>query len=147
MNEWNCTSQFSLCAHCLIPSHLAEDSAFLCIDAEKVTPELEAHLREGDVNVRPYESVLDLVRDAPGKIWLDSTNVNYALYEAATCAAECDSISSRVCDKMSPIQLAKAIKNDNEIEGELELLIVCCLCMRAAHLFTLCCRHEGGTYA
>lgn len=59
----------------------AEDAAYLCVDATKAPPALVAHLNEAGVVVRPYEDILGLVRAAPGRVWLDVTNANYALFQ------------------------------------------------------------------
>ena len=95
---------------------ITASEAVLYIDERKVTPEAEAHLRDNNVRVAPYSSIVVDVRALPGRVWLDPANASHALLDAAGG-------SSRVIERMSPVQLLKAVKNDAELEG-----------MRAAHL-------------
>jgi len=97
-----------------------DDDAYLCIDDTKVTRELVAHLAESGVQLRRYEDVISLIRATPSKtkIWLDASNANYALFQAATeVQGDGFDLGERVCEKMSPIQVPKAIKNDAEAQG------------------------------
>ena len=80
-------------------------------------------MREGGVSVRPYDDILELLRTSPGKLWLDEANANYALFQAATLGLTTpNAIAARVCGKMSPLQVAKSVKNSVEIQGK-----SCCL--------------------
>jgi Xaa-Pro aminopeptidase len=56
--------------------------AFLFVDASKMTPTVRAHLGE-EVRVVPYEAVLEVVSSLPGRVWLDPSTCNWAVYEAA----------------------------------------------------------------
>jgi Xaa-Pro aminopeptidase len=94
---------------------VTETAAYICVDDSKVTPDLGRHLATGGVEVRPYAAITELIKETPGKLWLDSANCNFALQQAAL--AEPDAALARILDKMSPLQLAKAIKNDAEIAG------------------------------
>ncbi|XP_068647791.1 aminopeptidase P2 [Aristolochia californica] len=112
-------------------------SAKLFVDNSKVTPEVMAHLKNSGIELRPYESILSgiesLVAEG-GKLWLDTSSVNAAILHAYQSA--CDryyqrhdrkSKSTEVPNfpsegpsgvyKVSPVTLAKAIKNRAEIEG------------------------------
>jgi hypothetical protein len=57
----------------------------------------------------------------PGRVWLDGGSANYALYDAVVGggggAASAAPSEERVLDKMSPVQLLKAVKNAAEVEG------------------------------
>lgn len=103
--------------------------ATLCIDSAKLDADVSAHLAAAGVTIAPYEQVTSLVRSLPGKVWLDPASCNYALYQealagaaadgnSATASAASTDPSTRVLEKMSPIQLMKAVKNKTEMEGE-----------------------------
>lgn len=57
------------------------DSATLCIDKAKLSPGVLSHLGSS-VTVAPYESIFEIVSGIPGKIMLDASTCNYAVYEA-----------------------------------------------------------------
>ena len=115
----------------------ASGGATLFVDAAKLSPSVVAGLAAADVAVAPYEAAAAAVRDAPGRIWLDPASCNYALYEAAEAGggekggppapvsssdmappAAGSGGSSRMLQKMSPVQLLKSVKNATEIAGE-----------------------------
>ncbi|GAB4814313.1 hypothetical protein N2152v2_001359 [Parachlorella kessleri] len=65
--------------------------ATLYIDEPKVTAEIEAHLKEAGVDVRPYDTVLRDVESLAHqgtKIWMDPTRVSYAIKQAAIRGAQ-----------------------------------------------------------
>ncbi|KAL6764493.1 peptidase M24, structural domain-containing protein [Haematococcus lacustris] len=67
-----------------------EGGACLYVDPTKVTPEVKAHLQEGQVAVKAYGAFLEDVQAAArqGKVmWMDPSKVSYAVYQAAKEAA------------------------------------------------------------
>ena len=105
----------------------ASGAGVLYVDSAKLTPAAAGSLAEAGVVVKPYGDVLADVAALPGKLWLDPSTANAALFAAAAgkplAAALTGDSSSRVLEKMSPVQLKKAVKNEAELKG-----------MRAAHI-------------
>lgn len=127
------------------------ETASLFVDDSKITPEVLAHLNEAGVSVKPYTSlVFEIKRLAAegAKLWLDSAKISVAIKNAFddACAQyyedlevarskkkrsskEQSTIDKEELDgpaalhRPSPLGIAKAIKNDAELEG-----------MRQAHL-------------
>ena len=107
-------------AYCLVtPSKCA-----LYIDAKKLSPRVAEHLKQASVDIRPYESIFDdLKQDTHGlklgsqvneltlKLMV-SSSCNWAIQEAIGGDGE-----DRVEVVKSPVQKAKAIKNETELEG------------------------------
>lgn len=93
------------------------DAATLFVDAVKVTPDVRAHLDAAGVAVAPYDSALAAVAAAPGRVWLDASAASFAVYEAAMGARPAAEADARVLERMSPVQLLKAVKNGAELEG------------------------------
>jgi Xaa-Pro aminopeptidase len=85
------------------------DKTYLFVDPNKVTPEVHAHLG-ANVVVRPYEEVKAFLvqQAAAGKVVMDPAQVNWSLY---SCVGEA------VLPRISPIILAKSLKNATELEG------------------------------
>ncbi|XP_043717201.1 aminopeptidase P2 [Telopea speciosissima] len=117
------------------------DSAKLFIDSSKVNPEVMAHLQNSGVELRPYESILSGIESLGAKevqLWLDTSSVNAAIFNTYRSAVDkypgrirnksinktraiecspCPSEEPHGVYKISPISLAKAIKNHAELEG------------------------------
>lgn len=106
-------------------------TATLYVDSAKLSSECKTYLAENGVSVRPYESIfadsevlgrsLDIANDeSPAeskfKKFLVSTKTSWALKRALGGEAKVEEIRS-------PIGDAKAVKNENELEG-----------MRACHI-------------
>ena len=126
------------------------DSATLFVEPTKVSADVARELGEAGITIRPYEEAASGVTALPGRIWLDASSCNYALYQAALApeptaniSAEIDGelpsaasnggvesgvrdASTRVLQKMNPVQLLKSVKNEREIEGEERSC--CCYC-------------------
>jgi Xaa-Pro aminopeptidase len=82
----------------------------LFIDEAQICEDARAHLG-GEVEIHPYESIARAVKELPhDKIWVDASTVNYAI-------TSCISSEDRIINKPSPIILAKALKNEVELEG------------------------------
>lgn len=104
----------------------ADGGATLCIDDAKLDDAARAHLAASGVAVAPYEAAPALARALPGRVWLDPASVNYALYQqvveggdakAGAGSSAVSPPSGRVLEKMSPVQLLKAVKNPVEAAG------------------------------
>jgi Xaa-Pro aminopeptidase len=138
---------------CLSHVLVTEKEAFMFVDGDKVNEEVAKHLKESGVEVRPYEEVGECLREMAEKgtkIWIDEDKVSVNTYDEAIkgikaaedrkngegrpakVAKSDDSgkhISKTVNNEqqiklgVSPIPMAKAIKNEAELEG-----------MREAHL-------------
>ncbi|KAF6135095.1 hypothetical protein GIB67_040406 [Kingdonia uniflora] len=117
------------------------DGSKLFIDKSKVKTEVLAHLKNSRVELRPYESILSEIESlaAQGKeLWLDTSCVNSAIVN--TYRSACDKYVGGRPNKtksktgvpegpgdrtsrptgfyqISPISMAKAIKNYSELEG------------------------------
>ena len=125
------------------------DSATLCVDAGKLDDHVRAHLAESGVGVAPYADAAALAAAVAGRVWLDPASCNYAVYSAvlaggaaepaiaaaaaaaaaaggsapAPAAGAGADTGARVLERMSPLQLLKAIKNPVELQGA-------CVCAR-----------------
>ncbi|XP_074583171.1 aminopeptidase P2 [Curcuma longa] len=117
-------------------------SAKLFIDNSKITKEVKDHLSKSGVDLRPYEAILPEIERLAGngsKLWLDPSSINAAIvsiFEAAcdkhnkmtrkgektrdgSSTNSQDVYNNGSCGvyKVSPVTIAKAIKNRAEIEG------------------------------
>mmetsp|Transcript_53185 Transcript_53185/g.159197 ORF Transcript_53185/g.159197 Transcript_53185/m.159197 type:complete len:838 (-) Transcript_53185:170-2683(-) len=98
------------------------DEAVLHCDSRKVeSDEVRAHLEEGGVMVRPYESVVSDVKNhldedgTTNKVWIDRSRSNYALSRIVT--------PKQLIDAQNAVTPMKACKNYAEMAG-----------MRKAHM-------------
>ncbi|KAF3330158.1 Xaa-Pro aminopeptidase P [Carex littledalei] len=110
------------------------DQATLFIDTRKVTKEVLTHLTSVGVQLKPYQSILAEVESLAlkgAKLWLDTSSVNAAIVSVFRSA--CERYSTELNNnssnqsihyggpdavyKVSPVALAKAVKNNAEIEG------------------------------
>lgn len=116
--------------------------ALLFIDDTKVTPEVMDHLKNAGIELRPYNSILSEIKRLAthgARLWLD-TSLNAAIAQTYKSARDKHLLfhsnigkqKNRINDEFSessgvymksPISLAKALKNDAELEG-----------MRSSHL-------------
>lgn len=97
---------------------ISKEQARLYVNKEKLEDGVEESLRSAGVTVLQYEQVLSDVRkiakEGTEKIWLDPTSTSQALSDAAGEAG---------VRETTPVQLAKACKNEAELHG-----------MREAHI-------------
>ncbi|KAK4802914.1 hypothetical protein SAY86_001117 [Trapa natans] len=116
------------------------DSAILFIDNSKVSPEVMAHLKNAGVELRPYDNVLSEIEGLAkegAKLWMDTSSLNAAIVQTYNSACDRyfggngnkksklrrnDSLKGQSkaptgVYRVSPISLAKAVKNDAELEG------------------------------
>ncbi|KAJ7526661.1 hypothetical protein O6H91_16G017600 [Diphasiastrum complanatum] len=110
-------------------------TATLFVKEEKVTAEVQRHLSEASISIKPYEDILpEILRLAEkgSQLWLDAGNVSVAINNAFSAACRRfyeaskgknkrtgvkDSEGPAVIHRPSPIALSKAVKNVAEIEG------------------------------
>ncbi|KAI3448635.1 hypothetical protein Pfo_005300 [Paulownia fortunei] len=117
------------------------DGAKLFIDDAKINPDVMHYLKNAGIELRPYESILSDIESLAAKgacLWLDTSTVSAAIVN--TYKSACDkyfgtagivnknkrtvpngpdaqSCGPTAVYKSSPISLAKAVKNEAELEG------------------------------
>ena len=81
----------------------------LYINKVKLTPDVEAYLKDEGVGIAPYEDVVKGLKDYfEYNILLDPDEVNYTLYKQ---------VSREIVEAESPVKQMKTIKNPTEISG------------------------------
>lgn len=97
-----------LLSYALITPSVAQ----LYVDADKLSPEIEAALLAEQIYLRPYEAVYEDMRElAPDqKILLDPARTNYALYQNIPD-------KTRIVCQENPEVLMKSVKNEVELEN------------------------------
>ncbi|KAK7337786.1 hypothetical protein VNO77_18373 [Canavalia gladiata] len=117
------------------------NGAKLFIDDSKITEEVSDHLKKANIEIRPYSSIISEIESLAAQgaaLWLDTSSVNAAIvnaYEAACSRYNQNHENKRktrtkgfngsiehldvpfAVHKVSPVSLAKAIKNEAELEG------------------------------
>lgn len=101
--------------HCnpVVVSYLliTQDEVIYFISPEKVSPEVEAYLKEQQVSLKGYDEVESTLAAFTGKnILIDPKKTNYAIYSAIR--PECTVVRGD-----SPVALLKAVRNEQEIAG------------------------------
>ncbi|KAL7126430.1 hypothetical protein ABFS83_14G186600 [Erythranthe nasuta] len=117
------------------------DGAKLFIDEAKINSDVMHYLKNAGIELRPYESILSEIESLAEKgacLWLDTSSVSAAIVNTYKCA--CDkyfgtagtvnkkntevqngtdgtSCGPSYVYRSSPISLAKAVKNEAELEG------------------------------
>ncbi len=101
--------------HCLpaVLSYLliSQKQIILFMDGHKVTPKVRTYFSLLDIKLMPYDSIYECLENYRGEektMLLNSQKVNYALYKAAMS-------HFKLIDRMNPVTLKKAVKNDVEI--------------------------------
>ncbi|GFQ00200.1 probable xaa-pro aminopeptidase p [Phtheirospermum japonicum] len=116
------------------------DEAKLFIDDAKVKSDVEHYLKTAGIELRPYESILSHIESLAAKgacLWLDTSSVSAAIVNTYRSAydkyfgtagttnknrslptgPDGHSCEPTAVYKSSPISLAKAVKNEAELEG------------------------------
>jgi len=101
--------------HCnpVVVSYLliTQDNVTFFISLEKVTPEVEAYLKEQQVSLHDYDKVESFLSNFTGKnILIDPKKTNFAIYSSIN--PNCLIVRGE-----SPVTLLKAIRNEQEIAG------------------------------
>ncbi len=67
--------------------YLSPEQRVLFVDAEKLTPEVEAHLKKYSIDVQPYDAVLDFVGKLPKetRLLMDPEKTSRGLYDHVSC--------------------------------------------------------------
>ena len=91
-------------------AYITEKEAHLFIQEKALSPEVRADLEMKQVQIHPYESVVDFLKALPegGKVLVDRRQVSYALYKAV-------SERQQLVEASNPTELLKAIKNPVEL--------------------------------
>lgn len=90
--------------------YLAGENSTLFIDSVKLTPEVESHLKECGVAVRPYT-------DAPAFLHGLGAGTRVLVNPAQTSSAIFDALGDKALEGVSPVSMLKAVKNPVQIEG------------------------------
>lgn len=90
--------------------YLAPSGSTLFVDSAKMTPEVEAHLKEAGVSVAPYDSVQKFLAGVP-------KDVIVLLSGSRASGAIAHILEGHYITGDSPIAMPKAIKNDVQIQG------------------------------
>lgn len=91
-------------------AYITEKEAHLFIQEKALSPEVKADLAQKQVQIHPYESVVDFLKALPegGRVLVDRRQVSYALYKAV-------SERQQLVEASNPTELLKAIKNPVEL--------------------------------
>ncbi|MBQ9561448.1 MAG: aminopeptidase P family protein [Prevotella sp.] len=73
-----------------------------------LTNEAQKQMQEAGVRVKAYDDFADDVKALEGRVLIDSTAVNYTIY---------NSIKDKAVDAESPVMMMKAVKSADEIAG------------------------------
>ncbi|WP_289741846.1 aminopeptidase P family protein [uncultured Duncaniella sp.] len=90
--------------------YLAPDGSTLFVDGAKMTPEVEAYLKDAGVAVAPYDAVLSSLAALP-------KDVTVLLSGSRASGAIAHVLEGRYVKGDSPVALPKAVKNDVQIAG------------------------------
>ena len=89
---------------------ISTTKATLCIDPDKLTPDVKAYLKGEGVEVSGYDQVKDVLAGyGEYNIALDPQQINHHLFEGVS--------GPKILPLTSPIPLLKAVKNQAEIAG------------------------------
>ena len=98
--------------------YIDEVRRILFVDEDKISPEVEAHLKKYNVEVKPYESVKEFLKELPkvNRILLDPEKTARGIYDAVGCTpvfggAEVSKLKSIKNDTMLA-NIAKAMEKD-----------------------------------
>lgn len=91
---------------------VGKEKAYLFVKRPKISKELAAQLQREGIEIRDYHHLFLFLEelDKKSRFCLDTSNLNYAVYHQITH-------DFQVIEITSPVILAKAIKNQVEIEG------------------------------
>ena len=90
--------------------YLAPEGSTLFVDSAKMTPEIEAYLKEAGVGVAPYTEVLKALAELPA-------DVTVLLSGARASGSIAHVLEGHYVKGESPVAMPKAIKNDVQIAG------------------------------
>ncbi|HEY8363788.1 MAG TPA: aminopeptidase P family protein [Tissierellaceae bacterium] len=92
---------------------VSKDKAYLFIDRDKVTGEVEEFLKDNGVEIRGYEDIIDFLKsiNKNSKVLLEKERINRWVYKSIP--KEC-----KIIDKTNVTTILKGIKNPTEIENQ-----------------------------
>ena len=98
---------------------ISQDEVHLCIDMDKLTPEVTEYFEKNEIIVHSYEAIFDLLKDVKGKnrIFIDPERTNLDIFDAINS-------NVRVVTGINITTLMKSIKNDVEIENEKKAYLI-----------------------
>ncbi|MXV38509.1 M24 family metallopeptidase [Flavobacteriaceae bacterium Ap0902] len=95
---------------------LDQETATLFVNENQVNNEVRQHLQEAHVDIKPYDTFLDAIKEIKGQtIWV-SPSSNQAIYHALED-------NNQIISKPAPGNLMKAIKNETELEGFRKVMV------------------------
>ncbi|CAL5089281.1 unnamed protein product [Urochloa decumbens] len=96
-------------------------TATLFVDSNKVSEDVLKHLEKAGIKLKPYEAIVSEVErlaEKGAKLWLDSSSVNAAIVTAfKSSCPDVENGALHAVYNVSPVTLAKSVKNEAEIEG------------------------------
>ncbi|CAL5066519.1 unnamed protein product [Urochloa decumbens] len=96
-------------------------TATLFVDSDKVSEDVLKHLEKAGIKLKPYEAIVSEVErlaEKGAKLWLDSSSVNAAIVTAfKSSCPDVENGAIHAVYNVSPVTLAKSVKNEAEIEG------------------------------
>ncbi|MDR0829688.1 MAG: aminopeptidase P family protein [Prevotellaceae bacterium] len=102
----------SLC-HCGIDQQSPEKNvqAFLFIDNQKLNSQSIEFFAKNNIEILPYENIIDFIKKIENQtVGIDFNKANYAIFQAIN-------ENCKIKDFVSPIILAKSLKNKTELAG------------------------------
>ena len=126
-----CTGDIDTCPVGIAYAMVTNDDVYLYCDQRKlVAKEVQDHLKEASVTVRPYDQIVADIeahcqghqsadgddQKKPNRVWLDKSRANYALSRVIP--------EANLVDAQNPITAMKARKNEAELAGMREAHIV-----------------------
>lgn len=90
--------------------------AKLFIDKQKITPEVEKHLKEAHVNIENYSDFFKALKNLSHEKILISGQSNQAIFETIQP-------SNEIIEQPAPGNLLKATKNEKELEGFRKVMV------------------------
>lgn len=86
----------------------ATGDSFLFIEQSKVSSHVKEHLAAASVRILPYVDAENFLASQEGTVIVDPSQINWRLYTV---------LGTRALEKISPVTLAKSLKNKAEISG------------------------------
>lgn len=87
------------------------DGAKFYVNAQKLEEGVAEHLEAEGVSIIPYERAAEDLKELAGGVWLDPSSTSLALSDA---------VAEDALRQTTPVQLAKACKNEAELAGMVE---------------------------
>lgn len=94
---------------------IQEEKSYLYLDLSKVSDEMKAAFTKINVELKEYNMIYEDVKllGEDQKVMMDTTMINYRIYNSLV-------YKNQIVDAKNPTQLAKAIKNEVEINNSIQ---------------------------